>query len=65
MSKDTQKLETIQEAMPPILTEVKVMFLQYLSYGLTIQERQIRMIALNHACEAVKKFSPERFLYDE
>ena len=65
MTNAAQKIPIIQEAMYPILTEVKIMFLQYLSYGLTIQEKRIRIVALNKACETIQKFNLERFIADE
>jgi hypothetical protein len=65
MMKQAEKLAIIDGAIYPLLTEIKVLFIQYLNPNLSITEKQSRIIALDKACNTVQKFNPERFIADE
>jgi hypothetical protein len=65
MTNQAERLAIIDGAMYPLLTEIKVLFIQYLNPELSIKEKQSRIIALDKACSTVQKFNPERFITDE
>jgi len=65
MTNQAERLAIIDGAIYPLLTEIKVLFVQFLNPNLTIKEKQSRIIALDKACSTVQKFNVERFITDE
>jgi hypothetical protein len=65
MMKQAEKLAIVSGAIYPLLTEIKVLFIQFLNPELSIKDKQSRIIALDKACSTVQKFNVERFITDE
>jgi hypothetical protein len=54
--------KAIAAALLPITAEIKCLFLENLDHNLSIDEKRVRMIALDHACNKVRTYEPERFI---